>query len=164
MTFTVPAPYLVLALGNDLLGDDGVALAAARTLGEEFNDGQVDVIESSEAGLALMEIMSGYKKVLIIDSVKTEKHPPGTVIEFKLSDFDKIVAPSPHYAGLPEVLDTAKRLQIPFPDEVRVVGLEVVNPYDFSESFSEPVAEGLPGLIEKASDIVREFVNSAKLH
>jgi hydrogenase maturation protease len=75
------ARILVLALGNDLLGDDGVGLEAARQIAGQV-DGSVDVVETGEAGLALLELMEGYECALLIDSVVTGRYPPGTVIEF----------------------------------------------------------------------------------
>jgi len=151
------APFLHLALGNDLLGDDGVALAAGRALKQEFSSDFVDFIESSEAGLRLMELMSGYEKALLIDSVKTEQCEPGTILEFQPGDFRRVIAPSPHYAGIPEVLDMAERLQIPFPSELRILAVEVVNPFEFQEKFSEPVESALPQLIEKSRGILRQW-------
>jgi hydrogenase maturation protease len=55
------ARILVLALGNDLLGDDGVGLEAARQIAGQV-DGSVDVVETGEAGLALLELMEGYER------------------------------------------------------------------------------------------------------
>lgn len=60
------ARILVLALGNDLLGDDGVGLEAARQIAGQV-DGSVDVVETGEAGLALLELMEGYERALLID-------------------------------------------------------------------------------------------------
>ena len=45
---------LVLGLGNDLAGDDAVGVLVARALYVEL-DGVADVVESSAAGLALIE-------------------------------------------------------------------------------------------------------------
>jgi len=72
------ACILVLALGNDLLGDDGVGLEAARQIAGQV-DGSVEVVETGEAGLALLELMEGYERALLIDSVVTGRYPPGTV-------------------------------------------------------------------------------------
>ena len=48
------APTVVLALGNDILGDDAVGFHAARSLRSEPWEG-VDVVETGEAGLALLD-------------------------------------------------------------------------------------------------------------
>ncbi len=145
---------LLLALGNDLLGDDGAGLLAARLLREEFQD-EVEVVESGEAGLALVEMMAGYERALLLDAVVTGRCPPGTVLEFSPQDFRRVVAPSPHYAGLPEALDLAGRLGIPFPKEVRILALEVENPWAFREGLSPPVQKALPAFVERAGQTLR---------
>ena len=145
---------LLLALGNDLLGDDGVAFYVARALKEEFNE-HVDIIESSEAGLALMEMMEGYEQALLLDAIVTGRYQPGTIVEFSPDDFRKVIAPSPHYAGIPEVLSMAKHLNISIPQDLRILALEVENPYDFCQTLSPSVEQALPGYVEKARDVLR---------
>ena len=87
-----PRRILVLALGNDLLGDDGVGLAAARKLKEHFGE-SVDIVETSEAGLALMEWLSGYEHALVLAAVVTGLQQTGTIVEFLPEDFQRGVAP-----------------------------------------------------------------------
>ena len=147
---------LLLALGNDIIGDDGIGLAAARILREQFQ-GDVDIEDAAEAGLNLLDIMSGYDRVLILDSIVTGRHPHGTVLEFSRADFDKVVAPSPHYAGLPEVLELAKRLKIEFPREILVLALEIEECYDFRETLSPVIERSLPAFVEKARLILHKW-------
>jgi hydrogenase maturation protease len=153
---TRPRPILLLALGNDIMGDDGVALAAARTLKEDPPD-DVDVVETAEAGLGLLDAMSGYQRALLLDSITTGRHPPGTILEFSGEDFDNIVGPSPHYAGLPEVLELARRLNVEFPGEVRVLAVEIEPPMDFRETLSPRIEQALPAYVERALEILRQW-------
>lgn len=147
---------LLLALGNDILGDDGVAFYAARILGEDFG-ATIDIEESAEAGLALMELMEGYRRVLLMDAIVTGQHQPGTVVEFSQGDFRRVIAPSPHYAGLPEVLALAERIGIEFPSEFRILAMEVVDPYTLSEELTEPVEQALPDLVAQARSILEQW-------
>ena len=149
---------LVLAMGNDLVGDDGAGLMAARQLTEAYSE-RVDVTETGESGLALIELMTGYDRVLLIDAIVTGTHEPGSVIEFVPDDFSKIVAPSPHYAGIPEVFDVANRYQIPMPTEIRILGLEVVDPYEFREGLTPLIQEALPAFVEKCEQILRGWID-----
>ncbi|MGB2820745.1 MAG: hydrogenase maturation protease [Phycisphaerae bacterium] len=149
-------PILLLALGNDILGDDGAGLAAARALREEFAD-EVDVVESGEAGLALLDMMAGYKCVLLLDTITTGEHSPGTVLELSREDFDKAVGPSPHYAGLPEVLELARRMDIDFPGEISILALEIEQPLDFRETLTPPIEKALPAYVERSRQILREW-------
>ena len=146
---------LLLALGNDILGDDGAGLAAARRL-EGACAPSVDVVLSSEAGLALIDLMEGYERALLLDSVVTGA-PPGTVHDFSPSDFRRVMAPSPHYAGLPEVLQLAERLEIPFPREIRVLALEVEDPYRITECLSPAVERSIPAFVEAARRILENW-------
>lgn len=144
---------LLLALGNDILGDDGVGFAVARTLKKEFQE-EVEIVESSEAGLALLEILEGYECALLLDAVVTGGCPPGSILEFLPEDFQKVLAPSPHYAGIPEVLQMAERLGIPFPKEIRILALEVEDPYEFREGLSPSVEKALPAFVERARQVL----------
>lgn len=148
---------LLLAMGNDLLGDDAVALLAARAVAEQVDPGSIDVVETSEAGLALMERMTGYDQALLMDSVQTGKHPVGSIIEFQMGDFSKVIAPSPHYAGMPEVFDMASRLGIPMPTDLRILAVEVANPFDFSPSLTPWVQDALPHLVDAALQVLRSW-------
>jgi len=149
-------PVLVLGLGNDILGDDAVGILAARELRAQL-PGVVDVIESAEAGLALMERMEGRERVLILDSIMTRRSEPGTVMDLRPEDFGKVAAPSPHYAGLPEVLALAERLEIPFPSEIRILAMEVEDPFEVREGLTPKVAAALPTLVARALDVLRDW-------
>lgn len=143
----------MLALGNDLLGDDGVGLKAARTLKSEAAQ-DADVIETAEAGLVLMELLSGYRRALLLDSIQTGTKPPGTILEFGPGDFRSVTAPSPHYAGLPEVISLAERLQVPFPEEIRILAMEIENSRQVREDLSPQVAAALPDFVDRARAIL----------
>ena len=151
---------LVLAMGNDILGDDGVGLLAARRLAAR--DG-VDIVESSEAGLALLEHIIGYRNLLILDSVKTGKQPPGTVLRYTADDFRTIVAPSPHYAGLPEVLALGARLGVSMPSDIRVLAMEVEDPYTLREELTPTVHSALAAYVAAAEDILGAWASDGEI-
>ncbi|MCX7719188.1 MAG: hydrogenase maturation protease [Candidatus Sumerlaeaceae bacterium] len=154
-----PRP-LVLALGNDILGDDGVAFAAARALGAEFG-GAVDIVMTGEAGLALVEFLAERERALLLDAMVTGRHPPGTVVVMTSGDFRRVLAPSPHYAGLPEVFDLAARLGLPMPDELIVLAMEVEDPYTIREGLTDSVASALPGYVARAGGVLRGWLSRA---
>jgi hydrogenase maturation protease len=146
----------VLALGNDILGDDGVGLLAARALRREIDE-EVDIIESAEAGFAMLELLTGYDRALILDAVVTGKHAPGTILSFGAEDFRTVVAPSPHYAGIPEVLALAERLGVPFPKQLSILAMEVQDPCSIRESLTVPVRVALPDLVERACGVLESW-------
>ena len=151
------AEILVVALGNDLMGDDAVAWVAARALRMEF-DARIDVVETGEAGLALMETMQGYQRVLILDTVATGNAEPGTVVEFPPDAFRRVLAPSPHYAGLPEILSLARRLQIDFPSQIQILAMHINRNTAVSEELSPTARRALPELIRRARVILALWI------
>jgi len=68
---------LVLGVGNPILTDDAVGFRVARLLKETRPE--LTVIETSEAGLTLLELITDCEWVIIVDSVKTGKSKPGTL-------------------------------------------------------------------------------------
>ncbi|MCX5785146.1 MAG: hydrogenase maturation protease [Elusimicrobia bacterium] len=144
---------LVLALGNDILGDDGVAFHAARILSAEF-PGSVDVMETGEAGLPLLDFLEPYTKALILDAAATGKCPAGTILRWDRDDFRRCVAPSQHAAGLPHILELAERLGMAFPGELQVVCMEVRDPTVFRETLTAEAEQALPAMVNMAREIL----------
>lgn len=151
---------LVLGLGNELLGDDAVGILAARALRERLA-GRADVMESSLAGLALLDLLVDYDRVIIIDCVKTGHRPPGTLYELGPEDLDPVIAPSPHYAGLPELLAVATALELHAPRTIRIFALEVQDPYTVGVMPCDAVRQALPRLVERVRRQVQRWEEEA---
>jgi hydrogenase maturation protease len=143
-------------MGNDILGDDAVGLEAAARLREEF-DGRVDFVQTPAGGLNLLDHLEGYERALILDSVMTGAFAPGTVLSFEPHQFGESKAPSPHFAGLPEVMQMAAHLHIPIARDVRILAMEILEPYVVREGLSEPVQKALPAFVAQAGELLRQL-------
>lgn len=150
---------LVLGLGNDLIADDGVGIEAARRLREIFAETpDVDVHECSMSGIALLEELIDYDRVVLIDAVKTDKTPVGEITSLRLEDLGAVLAPSPHYAGLPELLALANELELDFPKEFVIYAIEVEDPFTIGGGMTQGVLSALPKLVEKVKTKVDEWI------
>lgn len=145
---------LILALGNDIMGDDAVGLIAARELKKEFGN-DVDIFEVSSAGLALIDLLEGYNRVLILDSVPCTSEACDTVKELTKEDLSKQYSYSPHYVGLPEIIELANRLGIRFPHEIKALTVEIREKGIIREGLSDETKNKLPILTEKASSLIK---------
>jgi hydrogenase maturation protease len=142
---------LVLGLGNELLSDDAVGLLAVRALAREVEPGDdVEIVETALSGLALLDYFIGFDRALILDSICTGRHPAGTVTEISPSDLTAVGAPSPHFAGLPELLALARRLELKFPSEIRILAVETADPYTLGGRLTPAVEQALPELVARA--------------
>ena len=130
----------VLGLGNELMGDDAVGVIAARQINTELTD-LVDVVETSVYGLGLLDVILGCRQLIIIDAIRTGKLPVGSVIQLDPESFDRVLAPSPHYSGLPEMRALAEALELGYPDQVIVFAIEIGDDAYFGAPIN-PVAMG----------------------
>jgi len=146
---------MVLALGNDIMGDDGAALAAAKVLRDEFGS-EIDIFEVASAGFMLLDLLEGYDKVIIIDTILST-HQPGLIRELTVKELSCRLTSSPHYAGLPEIIGLAKKLELNFPDEVRILVMEIEDPFIIRQGLSPNIEGKIPELVKKVKDIIYDW-------
>jgi hydrogenase maturation protease len=149
---------LLLALGNPLMGDDAVALVAARALQRRYRE-EVEINESPVAGFALLDLLAGHERALIIDASSTGLASPGTVREFTREDFTADASSSPHYAGLPDVLALGQTLGIPLPGEIRILGVEIELPGMIREGLGAAAAGSLPEFLRRSREILDAWID-----
>lgn len=136
---------VILGLGNDLLGDDGIGLVAADALhGLEGPD--ISVRSTAQAGLYLVEHLQGFDDAIVIDSVIGDV--PGTIRELQGSDIRAVPVPSAHYAGLPEALALAKAAGLRVPLRLRIFGVEIAPAQRIGSAPSSGVTAALPRLVD----------------
>lgn len=146
---------LVLALGNDIMGDDGAALEAAKILRNEFGSA-LDVFEVASAGFMLLDLMEGYDKVLILDTILSTNYP-GTIRELSLEELTERRSSSPHYAGLPEIIGLAQKLDLKFPDEIRILVIEIEDAFTIRQGLSFQIRCNIPELVNRVRDIIKPW-------
>ncbi|MBI3160136.1 MAG: hydrogenase maturation protease [Chloroflexi bacterium] len=154
---------LVIGLGNPILGDDGVGWHVVRAAQTEWQargeQAGVEFETLSTGGLALMERMEGYCRVLVIDAASSGGSPIGSVSSKPLSALEEFPAAhtrSAHDTSLRLALEVGGRLGIPLPEEVWVVGVEIEPDFEFSEALSLPVAEA----VQEAKDLALCHLNA----
>lgn len=145
----------VIALGNDILGDDAVGLIAARRLKGHFSD--IEFIEAVGEGFELLDRIARCDRLLLLDSIITGERQPGTVVQLSREHFARLGIGSPHRAGLPEILAVAEQLSIKLPSQLSILAMEVENPFDFREILSPAVENALPEFVQKASEILNQW-------
>jgi hydrogenase maturation protease len=146
----------VVGLGNDLLGDDAVGTITARELEMELA-GVAEVMETSLHGLALIDLFVGCERLIIIDAITTGRFSPGSIIELDPGDLESVPGPSPHFTGLPELIKIARELELDFPDEIRVIAVEVETPRTLGRKLSDSVENALPEVKSRVRRLLRRW-------
>lgn len=115
---------LVIGIGSDLRGDDGVGLAVARRLQNQVPPG-VRVIEHHGDGVSLISEWQGVDRVILVDAAAFGAEP-GTIVRFNPPFAPlpaRISASSTHAFGLEEALELSRQLD-QLPKSLVVYGIE----------------------------------------
>jgi hydrogenase maturation protease len=134
---------LILGIGNLILTDDGVGIKIAQKLKETRPE--LDVVETSEVGMALLELMAGYDKLIIIDSIKTEQGKPGELHKLELADLKPPMCfTSSHGIDIPTAIELGQRVGYQMPKKISLYAVEVKDNSTFSEECTEEIRERIP--------------------
>lgn len=141
---------LVLGLGNDLLSDDAIGLLVTREVARRLADAPgVDVRETTEMGLALLDFIVGYERVILVDSIQTGRCPPGTVHELDAAGLKRLTGRTPHFLGIGEALALGRQLGLAMPREVRILAVEVEDPFTLGTELTPQLRRALPGIVQR---------------
>jgi len=152
------ATTLVIGLGNPILGDDGVGWRVAENLRDYLNDPDVEVLCLSLGGLALMEHLAGYRRVIIVDAM-TSGAPAGTLHRMTAQEMDELSVQhtaSVHDLSLSTALALGRELGLELPKEIQIVGVEARVELAFGETLSPAVQSALP----LAMELVKQWLHN----
>ncbi len=134
---------LILGIGNPILTDDRVGIKIARKLKEEKPE--LEVVETSEAGITLLDLIVGYNKLIIIDSIKTEKGKPGDLYKLELEDLKPAKDfSSSHGIGIATAFELGQRLGYSMPRHTSIYAVEIKDNTTFGEKCTREVKEKIP--------------------
>lgn len=145
---------VILGLGNDLLGDDGIGLLAAEAL-RALESPEVAIRSTAQSGLYLLEHLQGFDDAIVVDSVVGDR--PGVIHELVGSDLQAVSVPSAHYVGLPEALALAQASGLRIPRRLRIFGVEIDSAQRIGSAPSPRVTATLPRLLETVQNAAREW-------
>ncbi|MFH0760460.1 MAG: hydrogenase maturation protease [Bacteroidota bacterium] len=144
---------LVLGIGNDILTDDGIGPALVRDLAEVTSNPDVRFETATIGGLDLMELLSGFDKVILIDAIRNHDGIPGTVYFFHPDDFRETMNLSNlHDISFLNALSLANRLQLKVPRDITIIAVEILEDRVFSDVFSEQLQEKYPKVLKEVSE------------
>ncbi len=99
---------VVLALGNPLMGDEGIAIEIIDTLsGDGGECAGVDFIDAGCGGMTLLHYFEGRDKAIIIDCAFMETEP-GTIKRFTPDDITSVKKLSHHSLHEVDILNVIK--------------------------------------------------------
>jgi hydrogenase maturation protease len=132
---------LVLGVGNLLLGDEGVGVAAIQRLEENGFAAHAELVDGGTGGFHLLGLFRHRQHLILIDAA-ADGRPAGTVSLIRpkyASDFPPSL--TAHDIGLKDLLESAALLgDLP---EVDLITISVAAPGDLTMDLSPAVAAAL---------------------
>ena len=106
-------------------------------------------METSVAGLGLLDFLTGYDRAIIIDAIQTVGGQAGRIyrLDPEALDFTRHSA-SPHDVNLATALELGKRLELSLPQQIVIFAIEVVDTSTFSEECTPEVRRAIPACVE----------------
>jgi hydrogenase maturation protease len=148
-----PGRTLVVGLGNPLMADDGLGLAALERLREEWDvPADVTLVDGGTWGMMLLPLIEETEELLLLDAVRAARSP-GTLIRLERGELPRYFSHkiSPHQIDLREVLAVAE-LRGRLPARIAVIGVEpevVEMRYGLSPSVEERVDEAVNAAVDR---------------
>ena len=144
---------LILGLGNPILGDDGVGPRVVNQLMALFENTDLTFKESCASGLDLLEEITGFDRLIIIDAIQTEAGQVGQVYRLILDDITgSRFSGSPHSVDLATAVELGKKLGEQVPRRIDIFAVEVAEVNEFSESYTPEVEQAIPLVVDMVSD------------
>lgn len=147
---------LVLGIGNPILKDDGIGLRVVEKLEGSFSDPRVTFLQTTLAGLNLLDLLSGFDRAIIVDAIQTGGRL-GQVYRFSPQDFmTRHEFPYLHNIDFFQTLLLGRMLTENMPEKVVIVAIEVKDVSDFGEGLTPEVESAIPDAVDQ---VLSELTN-----
>jgi hydrogenase maturation protease len=139
--------WLVLGVGNTLMGDDGVGVRAVEALADSYElPANVRVVDGGVAGLSLLDEIAAADYVLIVDALR-HGGVPGAIHRLRRENIRPRCGPyvSAHEVGIAELLAVAEFSgHLP---ETEIIGIEPLETETVALELSRPLQRALPRVV-----------------
>lgn len=138
---------LIIAYGNPLRSDDGVAWRAAELLREKFSPDEIEILCLHQLAPELAEIVSQFPGVIFIDAASSPESDPGEICVKELGD-DDLTDSANHFSHALSPLAVIRLAETLYRAKPRAFAVTVTGQnFDHGEALSPAAASALPQLV-----------------
>jgi len=147
----------VIAIGNELMGDDGIACAVLNALSKEKTSQNVDLVDGGTGGISLIHMIRKYKKVIFIDSGDFGGNPG----EIKIFTPKEAVSTketmrySLHEGDLLELIHLSKEIG-EAPESVKIVAIQPKK-IELNTTLSPELIDAIPEIVRDIKSLLEGF-------
>jgi hydrogenase maturation protease len=153
-------------MGNLFLSDDAIGVRLATDFkGATRPVPQLDILEEcSVGGLNLIEVLRGYQRAIVLDSLETIRGTPGAWHRFTAVALrDTAHLTNIHDANFATALDLGRRVGLPLPadEDIHIFAVEIQDNRTFSEQMTPVLERSYPRIRAAIFKELRGLLKSA---
>jgi len=142
---------LVFGLGNTIRKDDGVGIKVVRELRKRMGavDCDVEFAEGSVGGLAILDEIAGYDRLVLVDSIRTTDGEPGNLYKLKPEDLNiSAHLSNSHGVDFATAVELGRRFGYKMPEVIDIYAVEVVDNMTFGAECTGRVKTRIPDIVQ----------------
>jgi hydrogenase maturation protease len=147
---------MVLGLGNPIFGDDGIGLKVIEELQKQIHNKDITIEGAELAGLDMLEKLSGYDRVIIIDAIQTGGRV-GDIYQLTPADLKSTIhTGTPHDVNFSTALEFGERIGVKLPSKIDIVAIEIAPNVAFSEELTPEIDAVIPIVVKRVLKLLEE--------
>jgi len=145
---------IVLGMGNPILCDDAVGIRLARDFQARApRRPEVDyVVDCSVGGLNLLDLVTGYDRLIVFDSIQGGGGPPGTWYQMTGESFRETMnLTNVHDANFTTAMELGRLMgsRLPSPADTHIFAVEIADNTTFCEQMTPLLEAAYPRLAQE---------------
>ncbi|MBN2620288.1 hydrogenase maturation protease [candidate division WOR-3 bacterium] len=141
---------LIYGVGNPYRCDDRIGLEVADILSKEIQSEHILVRSGSIEGMAMLDEIMGFDRVIFIDSIKTKDGKPGDTYKISIEQLQENRSlASSHGIDFVTAVRLGKKFGYKMPDRIIVYAIEIKDNESYGEECTEQVKISIPEIISR---------------
>lgn len=142
-----------MGIGNTIRGDDGIGIYIAEEIKKKLSNkkkNNVTVISTETAGLNLLDLIVGYSKLIIVDSIQVSTdNDLGHIYELEVNQINSSNSHfNSHDIDFSTLFKIGKKFKIKLPKEIKIYGIGISSVKGFEQRCNSRLGKMIPDLAQ----------------
>jgi len=141
-----------LGIGNTIRGDDGIGIYIAEEIKKKLvnKKNNVTVISTETAGLNLLDLIVGYRKLIIVDSIQvSSNYELGHMFELEVNQLNSSNGHfNSHDIDFSKLFKIGKKLGIKLPRKIKIYGIGIFFVKGFEQKCNSRLGKMIPDIAQ----------------
>jgi len=154
---------LILGIGNEVLGDESLALRLTVDLQQSDSINGADYQQLYLGGLSILECIEGYKTLIVLDTTHTQEEKPGHVFGMSVNNFKETLhLSSTHDVPFLTALEVGTKLGFRIPGNIFVIAVEIEPDLTLGTSLSSNIENQYDTILSNVHKLIQQYVSISK--